>query len=105
MSIIWPRMLPSSGCPGPDENYSARKPVSIYNRAGIDTIMSVKNLFDLSGKIALVTGGSRGLGLQIAESLGELGANLALTARKTDEQEGPRSHLARARNEALARPY
>ena len=29
--------------------------------------MSVKNLFDLSGKAALITGGSRGLGLQMAE--------------------------------------
>ena len=33
--------------------------------------MSVKQLFDLGGRTALVTGGSRGLGLQIAEALGE----------------------------------
>ena len=32
--------------------------------------MSIKKLFDLTGKIALVTGGSRGLGLQMAEGLG-----------------------------------
>jgi gluconate 5-dehydrogenase len=44
--------------------------------------MSVKKLTDLTGKVALVTGGSRGLGLQIAEALGEMGAMLALTARK-----------------------
>jgi gluconate 5-dehydrogenase len=35
--------------------------------------------------VALVTGGSRGLGLQMAEALGEMGARLALTARKQDE--------------------
>ncbi len=39
-------------------------------------------LFDLTGRVALVTGGSRGLGLQIAGALGEYGAALALVARK-----------------------
>jgi len=47
--------------------------------------MSVKKLFDLSGRVAIVTGGSRGLGLQMAEALGEMGATIALTARKQDE--------------------
>jgi NAD(P)-dependent dehydrogenase (short-subunit alcohol dehydrogenase family) len=47
--------------------------------------MSVKNLFDLSGKVALVTGGSRGLGLQMAGALGEMGAKVAITARKQPE--------------------
>ena len=43
--------------------------------------MSVKQLFDLTGQVALITGGSRGLGLQMAEALGEMGAKLAITAR------------------------
>ena len=47
--------------------------------------MSVKRLFDLSGKVALVTGGSRGLGLQMCEALGEMGAHIAITARKPQE--------------------
>ncbi len=47
--------------------------------------MSVKQRFDLTGKAALVTGGSRGLGLQMAEALAEMGARLALVARKGDE--------------------
>jgi len=47
--------------------------------------MGVKSLLDLGGRVALVTGGSRGLGLQIAEALGEMGAKLAITARKQDE--------------------
>jgi gluconate 5-dehydrogenase len=42
-------------------------------------------LFDLSGRVAIVTGGSRGLGLQIASALGEYGASLALVARKQVE--------------------
>ncbi len=55
--------------------------------------MSVKQLFDLTGQVALVTGGSRGLGLQMAEALGEMGAKLAITARKTDELEHAKAHL------------
>ncbi len=63
--------------------------------------MSLKKLSDLTGKVALVTGGSRGLGLQIAAGLGEMGARLALTARKADELEAARASLARAQVEAL----
>src|SRR5258706_1927913 len=44
--------------------------------------MSVKDLFDLSSKVALVTGGSRGLGLEMATGLGEAGARLVITARR-----------------------
>ena len=56
--------------------------------------MSVKQLLDLSGRNAIVTGGSRGLGLQIAEALGEMGAKIALTARKKDELDEAVRHLA-----------
>jgi gluconate 5-dehydrogenase len=44
--------------------------------------MSVKDLFDLSGMAALVTGGSRGLGLEMAMALGEAGAGVTITARR-----------------------
>ena len=47
--------------------------------------MSVRQLFDLTDRTALVTGGSRGLGLQIASALGEMGARLVLAARKAEE--------------------
>ena len=47
----------------------------------------VMKLFDLSGRTALVTGGSRGLGLQIAEALGEAGAKILLTSRKAADLE------------------
>jgi gluconate 5-dehydrogenase len=64
--------------------------------------MSVKKLFDLSGRTAIVTGGSRGLGLQIAEALGEMGAKLALTARKKNELDSAVAQLAKAGIEARA---
>jgi gluconate 5-dehydrogenase len=62
--------------------------------------MTVKQLLDLSGKVALVTGGSRGLGLQIAEALGEMGARLAITARKKDELDQAVSSLKKLGVEA-----
>ena len=55
--------------------------------------MGVKQLFDLVGRVAVITGGSRGLGLQMAEALGEMGARIAITARKKDELEEAVAHL------------
>src|SRR6185295_9707522 len=43
---------------------------------------NMKSLFDLTGQVALVTGGSRGLGEEIAEGLAEAGAKLMLLARR-----------------------
>jgi NAD(P)-dependent dehydrogenase (short-subunit alcohol dehydrogenase family) len=51
------------------------------------TTRSIQQLFDLSGKTALITGGSRGLGLQMAHALGEAGAKVMLSARKEGELE------------------
>ncbi len=48
---------------------------------------NVRDLFDLTGRTALVTGGSRGLGLQIAGALGEAGARVMLTSRKPADLE------------------
>ncbi|MCW7540638.1 SDR family oxidoreductase [Aquabacterium sp. A7-Y] len=55
--------------------------------------MSLNSLFDLSGHTALITGGSRGLGLQIAEALGEAGAKLMLSSRKAQDLEEAMAHL------------
>ncbi|QTD47128.1 SDR family oxidoreductase [Ottowia testudinis] len=48
---------------------------------------TVQQLFDLKGKTALVTGGSRGLGLQMAHALGEAGARIMLSSRKAADLE------------------
>jgi gluconate 5-dehydrogenase len=53
----------------------------------------VQDLFDLSGQVALVTGGSRGLGLQMAEALGEAGAKIMLSSRKAADLEEAVAHL------------
>ncbi len=63
--------------------------------------MGVKKLFDIQGKVALITGGSRGLGLQMAEALGEMGAKLAITARKQGELDEAAAHLGKQGYEVL----
>jgi gluconate 5-dehydrogenase len=55
--------------------------------------MGVKELFRLDDQVALITGGSRGLGLQMAEALGEMGGRLAISARREDELAAARAHL------------
>ena len=57
---------------------------------------TVQQLFDLSGKTALVTGGSRGLGLQMAQALGEAGARIMLSSRKADDLEQATAQLQAA---------
>ena len=66
--------------------------------------MSLKKLFDLSGRNAVVTGGSRGLGLQIAEALGEMGAQVLLSARKAAELDAAVAHLSSLGVKAQAIP-
>ncbi|AGK50219.1 short chain dehydrogenase family protein [Burkholderia thailandensis MSMB121] len=47
--------------------------------------MTAPNLFDLSGKIAVVTGGSRGIGAEAAKLLGAFGAHVVVTSRRIDD--------------------
>jgi NAD(P)-dependent dehydrogenase (short-subunit alcohol dehydrogenase family) len=64
--------------------------------------MRVQELFDLSGKIAIVTGGGSGIGRQMAGALAELGANLVLCARKVERCEDAAAELAKLGVRALA---
>ncbi|MEC5217080.1 NAD(P)-dependent dehydrogenase (short-subunit alcohol dehydrogenase family) [Actimicrobium sp. GrIS 1.19] len=54
---------------------------------------TTQQLFNLAGKTALITGGSRGLGLQIAEALGEQGATIVLSSRKQSDLNDAVEHL------------
>ena len=57
---------------------------------------TVQQLFDLSGRTALITGGSRGLGLQMAHALGEAGAKVVISSRKADDLEQATAELQAA---------
>jgi NAD(P)-dependent dehydrogenase (short-subunit alcohol dehydrogenase family) len=65
-------------------------------------LVSVKQLFDLSGRVAIVTGGSVGLGYQMAQGLGEMGANVVLCARKKERCEQAAGELRQLGVKTLA---
>ena len=64
--------------------------------------MNVKKLLDLSGRVAIISGGSIGLGRQMAEGLAEMGANLVLCARKKERCEQAAQALKQLGIETLA---
>lgn len=69
-----------------------------------NSAMSVKQLFDLTGRVAIVTGGSIGLGRQMAEGLAEMGANVVLCARKAERCQEAADELQQLGIKALSLP-
>jgi len=63
---------------------------------------TAQQLFDLTGRVAIITGGSIGLGRQMAEALAEMGANLVLCARKKERCEEAAHELEKLGVRAMA---
>ena len=95
LSTPAPPALPDP--PDPDQPRLTPQQTRQYKPAIVPTI---KDLFDLTGKVAIVTGGSRGLGQEMAEGLAEAGARLMLCARR-DEWLTPTVKEMRARGFAV----
>src|SRR5258707_12582704 len=61
--------------------------VSIHPSARDEPMKTINQLFSLEGRVAIVTGASRGLGKEAAEGLAEAGANVVLSARREPGRE------------------
>lgn len=64
--------------------------------------MKVKDMFNLNGQVAIVSGGGRGIGVKMAEGLAEAGANVVLCSRKKETCEKTAGELAKLGVKTLA---
>jgi NAD(P)-dependent dehydrogenase (short-subunit alcohol dehydrogenase family) len=64
--------------------------------------MNVREMFNLQGKVAIVTGGGKGIGLKMAEGLAEAGANIVLCSRNVENCKKAAQDLAKSGVRALA---
>src|SRR5215469_7069293 len=67
-----------------------------------NSAVNVRQLFDLRGRVAIITGGSIGLGRQMAQGLAEMGADVVLGARKRERCQQAAEELERLGVRALA---
>ena len=67
--------------------------------------MNARNLFDLSGRTAIITGGSRGLGREMALAFAECGADVVVASRKVENCEEVAAHIREMGRRALAVGY
>jgi NAD(P)-dependent dehydrogenase (short-subunit alcohol dehydrogenase family) len=66
--------------------------------------MTIQAQFDLTGKVAIITGASKGIGEAIAHAYAQAGANVVVSSRKQDAVEAVAAHINQAnyRGKALA---
>ena len=67
--------------------------------------MNTRNIFDLTGKTAIITGGSRGLGQQMALAFADHGANVVIASRKLENCEEAAEQVRSRGVRALAVAY
>jgi NAD(P)-dependent dehydrogenase (short-subunit alcohol dehydrogenase family) len=81
--------------PGATSKERGARPIGHYSRMSHDQFSTHAQLFDLTGKRALVTGGTRGIGLMMARGLVQAGARVVISSRKSDACEQASEQLSR----------